>query len=519
MLPVYGLAECSVGLTFSPLGREPRIDTIDRATLARDGVARPLAPDAGGVDVQAVVGCGLPLAGHEIRVVDGANRELPERHQGRLQFRGPSATSGYYRNPERTATLFAEGWVETGDLAYIAGGELFLTGRSKDLIIRAGRNIYPAELEHAIGELDGVRNGCVAVFASTDARQATERLVVVAETRRREADAREKIAGAIRDCVIDIIGMPPDAIELVKPNSVLKTSSGKIRRAATAARYASGRLEEAERALWLQVATLVAAGVGPQCRRALRAAGTIVYAGYAWAVFSVLGSLAWLVALPPLPRAVTWALAHRLARVLRVAAAVPLAQTGRPPPPATVIVANHQSYLDGPLLLSLLPHPVTFVVKGELAAHWYLRIPLRHLGVRFVDRFDRARGAAEVDATVNELRADEPLVVFPEGTFKRMPGLLPFRLGAFATAARSGRAIVPIAIHGTRSILRAGSWLPRRGAVRVVIGDPVAPDAALPEWPGAIALRDAARRHILGHCGEPDLVHESNVVDEPTAPA
>ena len=120
MLPVYGLAECSVGLTFSPTGRAARIDTIDRDILARDGRAEPATMAARSrLDV---VSCGLPLPRHEIRVVDRKGRELPERREGRLQFRGPSATTGYFRNPEKTAELIRDGWLETGDLAYIATG-------------------------------------------------------------------------------------------------------------------------------------------------------------------------------------------------------------------------------------------------------------------------------------------------------------------------------------------------------------------------------------------------------------
>ena len=129
------------------------------------------------------VACGQPLPGHQIRIVDEDGRELPERQEGRLQFKGPSATSGYFRNPEKTRALFDGEWLESGDRAYIAGGDIFITGRIKDMIKRAGRNIYPQELEDFIGGLDGIRKGCVAAFASPEPRTGTERLIVIAETR------------------------------------------------------------------------------------------------------------------------------------------------------------------------------------------------------------------------------------------------------------------------------------------------------------------------------------------------
>ena len=115
--------------------------------------------------------------------------ELPDRSEGALQFRGPSATSGY-RNPEATRELFDGEWLNTGDRAYLDHGMLYLTGREKDIIIRGGRNISPYELEEAVGDIPGVR-GCVAVFGSLDAASGTERIVVLAETRQADASTRK----------------------------------------------------------------------------------------------------------------------------------------------------------------------------------------------------------------------------------------------------------------------------------------------------------------------------------------
>jgi acyl-CoA synthetase (AMP-forming)/AMP-acid ligase II len=173
LMPVYGLAETGLGLTFPPPGRGPRIDSIDRRALRDDGRALPsAAPDA-----MPVVGCGVPLAGHEVRIVDASGAEAPERVEGRVEFRGPSATQGYFRNPEATATLVHGDWRDTGDVGYVADGELFLTSRVKDLIIRGGHNIHPYDLETAVGELPGVRKGCVAVFGAADPTAGTDRVV------------------------------------------------------------------------------------------------------------------------------------------------------------------------------------------------------------------------------------------------------------------------------------------------------------------------------------------------------
>ncbi|MDH4284817.1 MAG: AMP-binding protein, partial [Gallionellaceae bacterium] len=167
--PVYGLAESAVGLAFPPPGRGPLIDRIQRDALARSGRAVPAAEDER--DVLRFVACGQPLPGHQIRIVDAAGIEVGEREEGRLEFCGPSATSGYYRSPAQTRSLFRsagqEGqvWLDSGDLAYMAGGDIYLTSRIKDMIIRAGRNIYPHEIEEMVGDIPGIRKGCVAVFS------------------------------------------------------------------------------------------------------------------------------------------------------------------------------------------------------------------------------------------------------------------------------------------------------------------------------------------------------------------
>ncbi len=180
MAPVYGLAESAVSLTLPPAGRGPVIDRVDREALTRDGRAQPArANDANAIDI---VACGQPIAGHEVRIIDELGRELGDRREGRLEFRGPSTTSGYFRNETKTHELFDDGWLDLGDRAYMAGGDVFITGRAKDIIIRAGQHIYPQEIEDAVGAIEGFRRGGVAVFGVEDRTFQTERVVVLAES-------------------------------------------------------------------------------------------------------------------------------------------------------------------------------------------------------------------------------------------------------------------------------------------------------------------------------------------------
>ena len=180
--PVYGLAECSLGLSTPSPGNAIRIDHVRRATFQASGRAEPAPNDDSGA--LRFVSCGRALPGHELAVFAPDGTPAPERVQGRVRFRGPSTTRGYYRNEEATRDLVgADGWLDSGDLGYLAGGDLFLTGRAKDLIIKAGRNFYPHEAEALAGAVPGIRTGCVAAFGATDAERGTEQFVVLAETR------------------------------------------------------------------------------------------------------------------------------------------------------------------------------------------------------------------------------------------------------------------------------------------------------------------------------------------------
>jgi acyl carrier protein len=504
MAPVYGLAECAVGLAFPTIGTPPWIDRIDRAALARDGTAEP-APDGAAAAVQEFVACGHALPGHEMRVVDAAGRELGDRREGRLEFRGPSATRGYFNNPEKTAELFDGDWRDSGDLAYLDHGTLFLTGRIKDIIIRAGRNIYPQEVEDVVGAVDGVRRGCVAVFGSPDPKTGTDRIVVLAETRVESAAGRDALVREIDAAAGDILGGPADDVVLAPPHTVLKTSSGKIRRAACRDIYESGEVGRPPRAVWWQILRLALRGVGPAVRRWLRLSWDRVYAGWWWTAMGGLVGIVWALLMVVPGLGLRWRIMGVGARLALAATATPLTVRGLEHlrPGGAILAVNHASYVDGLVLAAVLPGPLVFTAKGELATHRFAGPALRRMGARFLERFAAEQSVEDVAHLDADLRAGARLVFFPEGTLTRMPGILAFRMGAFHLAAHSGVPIYPVTIRGTRSLLRGDQWFPRRSAVSVDIGAPLTATGA--GWSPAVALRDQVRAQILTQSGEPDL--------------
>ncbi len=502
--PVYGLAESSVGLAFPPLGRGPVIDRVRRGPLIESGQAVVAAED----DTTALrfVACGRPLIGHQIRIVDESGRELPDRHQGELQFKGPSVTSGYFRNPEKTRSLFKGEWLDSGDLAYIAEGDVFITSRIKDIIIRGGRNVYPHELEEAVGNIVGIRKGCIAVFASQDRDSGTERLIVLAESRKKDPATKEKLHQQIINTAVDLLGMPPDEVVIAPPGTVLKTSSGKIRRAASRELYEKGEIGKAKRALWLQLVRLSVAGILPQTRRIMRRASAYLYASYCWLLFGLIGVPLWaLVALLPSVK-LRWKVVRRALKILCFLSGTRVSIRGLENIPADqpiILASNHASYLDGLVLAAALPMSCNFVAKAELAGKFFARVILSRLDAIFIERFDVEKGVEGARRIGRIAASGKRPMFFVEGTLQRMSGLLPFQMGAFVTAAQTGIPVLPLTLRGTRSKLRGGSWFPRKGAVTIIIAKPVMPAGS--DWNGAVKLRDEVRSEILRHCGEPDL--------------
>jgi len=504
MRPVYGLAENTLSLTFSAMDREARVDRIEREPFMRSG--RAIANDEADLYSISFVSCGGPVPGHQVRIVDVMGYEVAERQEGQVQFRGPSATRGYFNNPEETRRLFRGDWLDTGDRGYMAGGELFLTGRAKDIIIRAGRNVYPQEIEEGVGHVPGIRKGCVAVFGHPDPDTGTERLVVLAETRETDANALETLRKGVENVVLDLLGAPPDDVVLAPPHTVPKTSSGKIRRAASRARYLKGQINKRQPPVWWQIGRLALSGMAPRFYRAKNIVGDAAYAVYLWTLFGLMAPLAWFtVALSPRVD-----LSHRavggLTRLALRLGRIPLTVEGLdrfPKDRACVVVVNHSSYLDGVILVAALPWAMRYVVKRDLANRFFARFLFKRFGVRFVERFDARQGADDASQIMGEVKKGRSMAFFPEGTFGREAGLRPFRIGAFLVAARAKAPIVPIAISGTRSLLRSDQWFPRWTALRVKIGTPLEPKGS--DWAEVIRLRDKAREQILSLCGEPDL--------------
>ncbi|HUL98609.1 MAG TPA: 1-acyl-sn-glycerol-3-phosphate acyltransferase, partial [Mycobacterium sp.] len=289
------------------------------------------------------------------------------------------------------------------------------------------------------------------------------------------------------------------------PRTVPKTSSGKIRRAASRQIYEQGRIGARPRALWWQLARLRLRGAVPSVRRARRAVAAVAFAAYTWLLL-VLLAVPVLVLLALLPRVRwRWQMACGAVRLLArlTATAVTVHGLDRLPEGSSIVVANHPSWLDGVVLATVLPPSFRFVA-GEVFQHRVLSgFVLKRLGTEFVERYQREHGVTDTDRLVALVRAGQSLVMFPEGHLARAPGLRPFHMGAFVVAAQAGAPAVPTAIRGTRTMLRPGHRFPRRGAVDIAIGQPI--QSIGTDWAAAVELQRAARDAVLRLSGEPDV--------------
>lgn len=269
MLPVYGLAESSLAVTFT-LPEDPlRYEVVDRARLA-EGYAE-LSDGPGSLSVVSV---GKPVPGHEVLVVGERGELLPEREVGHIVVRGPSVMQGYFRDPDATAAVLRDGWLWTGDLGYFSGGDLYVTGRVKDLIIIRGRNFYAEDLEQHAERVEGIRAGCTVAFGVYDEERAADLVVLVCETRSTDPDERQRLAAAVMDRVQQACGLSVDEVVLVEPGTLPKTSSGKRQRALTRDLYLRGELGP-RRTTGLRLAMVFArSGVGIAASAARRLLGT-----------------------------------------------------------------------------------------------------------------------------------------------------------------------------------------------------------------------------------------------------
>ena len=232
--PCYGAAESTLAITLVPLSEGLRSHGVDAEAFQTEGRVAAARPERPALEH---VACGVAVTGTELAIVDADGRRLEDGIEGEILVRGPSVAAGYFRDAEGTADTFRGGWLHTGDLGYLLDGQLYVTGRKKDLLILRGRNYHPQEIEFPLEAIDGVRKGNIVAFSVPG--EETEEVVVVLESRE---EPGAQLLEAIRAQVQAATGVVPDDIVVLRPNTLPKTSSGKVQRRATRELYQRGVL-------------------------------------------------------------------------------------------------------------------------------------------------------------------------------------------------------------------------------------------------------------------------------------
>jgi fatty-acyl-CoA synthase len=259
LTPVYGLSEAALAVTFSDLGRPFHSMRVDREGLSRQGVALEVN------DGREIVSVGRPVPGFQLEIRDEEGHVLPPGRVGRVWAQGPSLMDGYLNAPEATACALQNGWLDTGDLGFLRDGELYLTGRAKDVVILRGRNHAPEEIERVLEGLPGVRAGCVVAASWLPEEAEGERLALFVESSRHATPEQiEALPEACRKAVLGATGLDVDEVVILEPGTLPRTSSGKLRRQESLRLWLAGELAP------------------PDPVTALRLAGTMARSGLAY---------------------------------------------------------------------------------------------------------------------------------------------------------------------------------------------------------------------------------------------
>ncbi len=491
ILPCFGLAESTVALTIPPLARLPLRDRIQRDAFETKGRAVPAPLD----DPSALCffSIGSPIEGQEIRIVDELGRDVPERTIGRLVFRGETTMAGYYRNPDATAKVTSEGgWLDSGDFGYMAGGEFYFTGRSRDAIIKAGRSMSPLDVETAVGSLAGLVAGSAVAFSAADRDTGTEQLAVAAETSATSQEDFRRIESEIVRVVDSLLGMPPDKIRLLEPGCLPRTPNGKIRRNEIRVLFEKGKLRSVNRPPWLQIVKLRWENLGALAALALHRARVALVR---WSTASLANSGARL--------AGGWARLSGRANAVRAAARWILRLHGqrvnlqgtqlldrRQP---AVLIANRSGLFDPLVAAAALPGDVRFADVAALnGLPGSLAFMLGPLVLGHADG-DTVPAAGALRRRIARALSNNSIVVaFPDSSVGAPVLRSRFRLDAFQAAMETGASLHPVAIRERAQHRRHGERARVGRVTMIIVREPV--DTA---GDGDLArLRDQVREAI-----------------------
>ncbi len=240
MMPVYGMAEATLAISFTPLMQPSVIRAFNSTLLDRENRAQPVDPSDPGA--RMLSGVGVALNDIEIRILDEKDQPLKDGYTGFIQLKGDAITKGYYNKPESTAAAFCGEWLRTGDIGFFFEGNLYISGRQKDIIFKNGRNYFANDLETMVCTLDEISYGKVCIGGTTDRETGYDKVIVflAGVPDQKAAEIFHRLRALLRSN----LGITVDELVPIKSNEVPKTSSGKIQRYKLMQRYINGEFDD-----------------------------------------------------------------------------------------------------------------------------------------------------------------------------------------------------------------------------------------------------------------------------------
>ena len=471
-LPCYGLAESTVALTMPPVGRLPIKDRVKRGPFETQGRAEPVSADE--ANTLCFFSTGAPIQGQEIRLEDEQGNEAGERIVGRLLFRGQTMMQGYYRDREATAAAMRPGgWVDSGDYGYMAGGEFYFSGRSRDSIKKAGRTMSPLDVEAAIGEVRGVQPGSAVAFGAPDRDSGVERLVVAAETAETSQEEFRRIEAEIVRLVDLHLGMPPDRVQLVEPDCLPRTANGKMRRNAIRSLHLKNKLRSRKRPPWLQIIKLRLENLGSLVGLGARRSWAAVVHAWTSGITSMIARAAGIWCRATGDRSVLKRTSRWILKVHGHRYSVQGAQLldGSKP---SLLVANRSGLLDPLVAVAALPGDISF---AEISALYGLPSPLAYLLRPLVlghEDNDVTPVAGALHKRVSRaLERNGTVVLFPDGPVGAPVPRCRYRLDPLQAGMEKGAPVHPASLR-ERALSRLAAERARaRKVTMMIIRDPI----------------------------------------------
>ncbi len=385
---VYVLSEGAILMCAGSILEDQKIDRIASHEFHQKNIAKPIFERE--KKYYEFVSCGSPIDNYQIRIVDEENTCLPERNIGMVHCKVRSMMCEYYRDQAVSEKVFHGGWIDTGDLGYLAEGELYITGRRKDIITKEGKNYYPTEIEDIITMYSDLNFGQVVVFSSVENLSGIKKILAIVESKNNDKNSHKILKKQICQIVVKCLGFSLDDILIVTENVLPKTTNGKLRRYVCGEIYSQKNIRKIKNNIIIKLFNIYVRCFIAKTKKILTLCLRFFYTIYLFLVLISMASLTYI--------AIRFFNRDNGEKIIKTASKITLRASfcsieidginHIKSKKNMIFVSNHASYIDVLVLVAFLPGHFCYVAKSELKKSYFLRKILKTLEIVYVDRVD-----------------------------------------------------------------------------------------------------------------------------------